>query len=254
MSNRANVSLEADDVDRAVVVRQDGQRLVRLGQRNTFAVVNVYLGDIKIHIRRYTTPETNEQNDFIPTQRGIALSPQELDDLEACLPWLRDRVTEQRMVRLGGGGGGTTATASGVWSGGDYARTHYTQNRPPHSGSLSRPTPTTTNTTSTTNPNNPNNNNSRSSSSSSSSRRGALSLGGPRRKLIIDYSPTPNQPVAAATAEGPEEGEEEDDASSTLADVDPQEWDRDMTDEEAEKTDIDERWDTYRPKRLKSNN
>ena len=65
-----------------VVVRQNGERLYRVGEdkRNIFLTVSEWKGKSLIHIRRYISEDTeDEEKNWFPTSKGIALTETEFD-------------------------------------------------------------------------------------------------------------------------------------------------------------------------------
>ena len=62
-----------------------GGALKRLGTRNTFVKVSEWNGSKLVHIRRYfkpSEPSTSNSDGFVPTQKGVALSRAEWEDLK----------------------------------------------------------------------------------------------------------------------------------------------------------------------------
>ena len=92
------VERETDAVYREleIVTRRDGQRLIRLGSMQTFATVCRFEGSIKIHVRRYSHPDDNQCDDWLPTKSGIALSLTEFGDLLQSSDQLMDWSKELR--------------------------------------------------------------------------------------------------------------------------------------------------------------
>lgn len=58
--------------------KQEEQQKILLGSHNTYLAVNLWQGAVKIHIRRYMA---SPDGTMIPTKKGIALSPDEFEEL-----------------------------------------------------------------------------------------------------------------------------------------------------------------------------
>lgn len=75
--------------------------LFPLGDRDYFATVNRFNGELKIHIRKYFEPKPipGEAPPLLPTKYGVALNPKEFIELQTILPYLND-IVEQNQVDL----------------------------------------------------------------------------------------------------------------------------------------------------------
>lgn len=86
---------------RSVVYRKNGEKLLRLGKRNTFVSVRPFKGVPLVHVRRFTSPEENGFGDYLPTVQGIALSAREFQDMLEKMDDLRimvDQIKRQMSV------------------------------------------------------------------------------------------------------------------------------------------------------------
>ena len=66
---------------------------VKLGERSIFATVSEFDGQLKVHVRWYTSP-VGDCSTLIPTTRGIALSPAEFDELIRQTPIIHQWINE----------------------------------------------------------------------------------------------------------------------------------------------------------------
>ena len=90
MDNTSSTPTPSSDV--RPVRRNDGTTLYKLGSLNTFANVNVFMGSLKVHVRRYVPPTESRFKDYTPTEKGVALSVAELTDLVKALPTISKRL------------------------------------------------------------------------------------------------------------------------------------------------------------------
>ena len=81
------------------VRRRDGQELYKLGALNTYANASLYLGSLKVHLRRYIPPQESRYGDYTPTPAGIALSIPEFLDLATSIPTIANRLLALRPRR-----------------------------------------------------------------------------------------------------------------------------------------------------------
>ena len=102
----------------SIVHRKNGEQLQKLGSRGYFAAAHCYMGEVKIHIRRFLLPDGEHRKDYIPTLAGVTLTVDELSDLREHMPALEHRalnLLQDLCVKQGDTGGESSKADEGEW-------------------------------------------------------------------------------------------------------------------------------------------